>query len=133
MTKVQQVRKEFDEPFRDVVKGFAEMGYSRSFTAKVLEINLSYFRQLCTRFDLHQYFKPQSEMLLECKPKGKGWPKGKKQKRREKYSNNQLLYAVKKYPFYDQFILSAPMAASTVKRRFNVSWREITLMAKQIL
>jgi hypothetical protein len=133
MTKVQQVRKEFDEPFRDVVKGFAEMGYSRSFTAKVLEINLSYFRQLCTRFDLHQYFKPQSEMLLECKPKGKGWPKGKKRKRREKYSNNQLLYAVKKYPFYDEFILSAPMAASTVKRRFNVSWREITLMAKQIL
>ncbi len=78
-TKIQAVRKEFDEPFRDVVKGFAEMGYSRMATAEILEFNLSYFRTLCVRFDLHKYFKPQKEMRDECKHFFVGWPKGKKE------------------------------------------------------
>lgn len=76
MNKLLAVRKEFGEPFVDVVRGFAEMGYSRRMTANVLNFNLSYFRALCTRFDLHRHFKPQGKMRRDCKGGGVGWPKG---------------------------------------------------------
>jgi len=134
MTKVHQVRREFGEPFRDVVRGFAVMGYSRAATANILHFNLSYFRQLCTRFNLHQYFKPQREMRPECRGVGttrKGWPKGKKRPFRARYTNEYLLGLVARYPIYGDFMSWAPVAASTVTRRFRVPWREIVKMAQQ--
>ena len=133
MTKVHQVRRKFHEPFRDVVKGFAEMGYSRRATAEILEINLSYFRQLCTRFDLHKYFKPQSEMRPECRSRSSkgGWPKGKPRNVPRKYSDEYLLSLLRKHPdlTYYQFEHLAPVSASTIQRRFG-GWsraREISL------
>ena len=77
MTKMIAIRYEYGEPFSAVVSGYADLGYSRRMTASVLGINLSYFRQLCTRFDLHKHFRPQVEMRRDCKGGGKGWPKGK--------------------------------------------------------
>lgn len=77
MTKMLRIRREYGESFCDVVKGYAELGYSRTLTAAVLGINLSYFRQLCSRFDLHRHYKPQGEMRRDCKGGGGGWPKGR--------------------------------------------------------
>lgn len=134
MTKMHNVRHEFGEPFSDVVKGFAIMGYSRRATAEILEFNLSYFRQICKRFDLHRHFKPQREMRPECRGVGKtrkGWPKGKKRPYAPKHTSEHLLGLVAKYPSYTDFLSWAPVAASTVTRRFKAPWREIARMARQ--
>ncbi len=131
-TKMHQVRQEFDEPFRDVVAGFAIMGYSRRATAEILDFNLSYFRELCTRFHLHRHFKPQRDMRPECKSRGNGgWPKGKKRPNaNRRYSDAYLLELLRKYPRYGDFLARAPVAASTVIRRFRVPWVEIMKMAR---
>jgi len=76
MTKMLQVRREYGESFCDVVRGYAELGYSRRLTAAVLGINVGYFRQLCSRFDLHRHFRPQALMRPDCKGRGRGWPVG---------------------------------------------------------
>ena len=61
MTKMMAIRKEYGEPFQEVVKGFAAMRYSKTATAQTLGFNLSYFRQLLTRFNLHDYFYPKGK------------------------------------------------------------------------
>jgi len=77
MTVVQRVRKEFDEPFRDVISGFAIMGYSRRSTARILEISWDYFRRyLLPRYAPDAPWKARIDLRDDCKPKGKGWPKG---------------------------------------------------------
>lgn len=121
MNKMRQISKEFDEPFVDVVRGFAEMGYSRRATAQILNINLPYFRRLCDRFGLHQHFKPQKDMRDECKGNGRGWPPGKAQNRRSKYSDTEILEEVRKYPASTLFQSLADIDLSTVQRRFG-SW-----------
>jgi hypothetical protein len=79
MTVVQRIRKEFDEPFRDLIKKFAADGYSKTATAEILEINRSYFYQyLLPRYVPDAEWKKQADMRDECKPKGKGWIKEKK-------------------------------------------------------
>ena len=98
MNKMRQISKEYDEPFTDVVRGFAEMGYSRRATAQILNINLPYFRRLCDRFGLHPHFKPQQDMRDECKGHGNGWPKGKPQSRSARYTDAEILAEVSKYP-----------------------------------
>lgn len=119
MNKMRQIAKEFGEPFVDVVRGFAEMGYSRRATAKILNINLSYFRQLCDRLGLHQHFKQQRDMRDECKGHGKGWPKGKPQARRSRYTDAEILEEVSKYPVSTLFQSMAAIDISTVHRRFG--------------
>lgn len=120
MNKLRQIAKEYDEPFVEVVKGFAEMGYSRRATAEILEINLSYFRQLCTRFDIHRYFKDQKDMRRECrKTFGGGWPKGKKRESGPKYTDDFLLKQVRSYPDSCTFASLADINISTVQRRFG--------------
>lgn len=134
MTKIIRIRREFGEPFREVVKGFAEMGYSRRATAEILDINLSYFRQLCTRFDLHRHFKPQREMRPECRSHGggKGWLKGKARYVPRKYTDEYLLGLLRKYPdlTYCQFENLAPVSASTIQRRFG-GWNKARRQANE--
>lgn len=119
MNKMRQISKEFGEPFVDVVRGFAEMGYSRRATAKILNINLSYFRQLCYRLGLHHHFKQQRDMRDECKGHGKGWPKGKPQTRRSRYTDAEILAEVSKYPVSTLFQSMSAINISTVHRRFG--------------
>lgn len=134
MTKVQQIRKEFNEPFRDVVAGFAQMGYSRRATAQILGINTSYFRQLIGYYAPDAQWKKQVDMRDECKPrpsKGKGgWPKGKKRNKPQKYSNDYLLSLVIKHwdLTYGEFEVLAPVSASTISRRFG-TWRNARRLA----
>ena len=131
MGKIADIEAEFDEPFTDVIKGFATMGYSRKATAEILEINLSYFRELCTRYDLHRYFKKQKDMRPECrKGGGVGWPKGKKKPfKPRRYTDEVILSEVRKWDTYSSFCTCALMHPSTVVRRFRKPWREIISMA----
>lgn len=133
MNKLRETAKEFDEPFIDVVRGFAEMGYSRRATAEILEYNLSYFRQLCTRFDLHRHFKAQKDMRRECrKTAGGGWPKGKKRSGKPKYSDQLVLKQVRAYPDSSTFASLADINISTVYRRFG-SFANARQMAEKTL
>lgn len=131
MTKIESIEDEFDEPFNDVVRGFAIMGYSRRATAEILEINLSYFRQLLTKHDLHKYFKKQKDMRAESRSGGcKGWWKGKKRKFTPRYSDGYLLELVAKYPHWADFMSMAPVSFSTITRRFKIPWQEIVTLAQ---
>jgi hypothetical protein len=131
-TKVHQIRREFDEPFRDVVAGFAQMGYSRRATAEILEINRSYFVQhLLPRYANDVTWRPQREMRKECRPPGRGWPKGVPQKRRPRYSDEELLRLVAKCDTANQFTGFTGIWSSTVVHRFG-SWSKAKTLAKEI-
>lgn len=129
MTKIETIEEEFDEPFDETVKSFARMGYSRRAVASILEINLSYFRQLCTRKGLHRYFKKQKDMRRECRRQGYtrgGWPKGKlRPYKPRKYTDEELLAEVSRWPSFGEFKSWASMPPSTVSRRFKLPWQEI--------
>lgn len=47
--KIQAIEDEFGEPFVDVIRGFADMGYSRKQVAEILEIPAAQFARLCDR------------------------------------------------------------------------------------
>ena len=132
-TKVHQVRREFGEPFRDVVAGFAQMGYSRRATAEILEINRSYFCQhLLPRYAQGATWRPQREMRKECRPKGRGWPKGvPKGSKPRRYSDEELLRLVAKCDTANQFTGFTGIWSSTVRRRFG-SWSKAKTLAKEI-
>jgi len=119
MNKLMAVRKEFGEPFVDVVRGFAELGYSRTATAEILEFNLSYFRQILTRFDLHKHFPPQSAMRDECKGRGTGRVKGTLAPRPKVYSDNYLLDQVRRMPSYSLARCMGDVNVSTIQNRFG--------------
>jgi len=61
MSKLIQIRKEFGEPFTEVVRGFAAMGYSRRATAQAIGIGWGHFHRTLSRFDLHRHFLPRTE------------------------------------------------------------------------
>ena len=121
MNKMRQISKEFDEPFTDVVRGFAEMGYSRRATAQILNVSVSTFRKMCDRFNLHRHFPAKRDMRKECKGRAAGWPKGKKKHRKQQYTDREVLAEVAKYPASNLFSAMADISLSTVKRRFG-SW-----------
>jgi len=118
--KIIAIEAEFEEPFADSVKGFALMGYSRKAASEALEIDDSYFHVLCTRFNLHKYFRERKDYLRICKPPGgPGWPKGKPKPQQQKYSDEYLLELVAQYPRYNEFDRCAPVHVNTVKGRFG--------------
>lgn len=133
MSRLIEIRKEFGEPFVDVVRGFAEMGYSRTATAATLEINLSYFRQLLVRFNLQSCFLPQPKMRRDCRGgnRGKGgWPKGKKRGFAPKHSDEQILAEVGKYNHLYQFMSLADISYATVCRRLG-GWKKARALVKE--
>lgn len=132
MSKMVEIRREFQEPFVDVVKGFAAMRYSKRATAQILGFNLPYFRTILTRFDLHQYFVPQAEQLPECRGGGSqaGTESAKRpnNRRPRAYSDEYLLRLVAKHPRANDFQSSTMIYLSTVRRRFG-SWRKARELA----
>lgn len=128
MNKLMSVRKEFGEPFVDVVRGFAELGYSRTATAEILDFNLSYFRELLDRFDLHQHFLPRAQLRRECKGGGRGLPKGFKRPREPKYSDDMLLAEVRRIPSYSVARCVGNVNVSTIQNRFG-SWTRARQLA----
>ncbi len=135
MGKIADIEAEFDESFSDVIKGFAIMGYSRTATADILEINLSYFRQLCKKYNLHRHFKKQKDMLPECRGKGVprkrgGWPKGQKRPfKARKYTDQEILQEVARWPKFQEFQAWSFISPSTVSRRFKVKWKVVVMIA----
>jgi hypothetical protein len=119
MNKLLEIRKEYDEPFVEVVKGYAEMGYSRAATARVLGFDPANFHRVCTRFQLHPYFKPRVELRDDCTPKGKGWVKGKKRNRGNQYTEAELLAEVQRWPTTTLFMRHSLISLSTIIRRFG--------------
>lgn len=122
MTKIQAIREEFQEPFRDVIKGFAEMGYSRVMTARILDMSNSYLEKLCKVYNLNRYWKPVMERRPECRGKGISKPR--------KYTDAELFGYVRQYPELSKFKELAPVDHGTIYYRFKgYSWEEITRMA----
>ena len=77
MTRVQQIRKEFGEPFKDIVRDFAQMRYSKRCTALTLGITTSYFNVYLKRYAPDVQFPARKDFNEACIPKGKGYPKGR--------------------------------------------------------
>lgn len=70
MTKIKRVKQEYNEPFKDVVKSYATMGYSRRAVASILEIKFTTFLRYVRRFNLGDNFRPTSEMRRDCRSWG---------------------------------------------------------------
>lgn len=68
--RIQQIRNEFGEPFRDAVIGLAVQGWSRRAAADILQIHQATFLRYVRRFNVGQYFKPVREMRRECRSYG---------------------------------------------------------------
>lgn len=74
---LREIRKEYDEPFTQVIRGYARLGYSERATAEAMEMNKQTLHRWLNRFDLHRYFDRRN-YNESCIPRGKGWPKGLK-------------------------------------------------------
>ncbi|MFA5323347.1 MAG: hypothetical protein WC373_11810 [Smithella sp.] len=112
--KRKAVEEEFDEPFADVVKGFADFGYSMKFTAGLLGYHEEGFRQLVHKEGWRHYFKAQRDMVPECRSGNrKGMEKPKI------HTDEYLLSLVRQYPRYTDFITYSPVAKSTIWTRFG--------------
>ena len=129
MTKIQAVRKEYGESFKEVVAGYALLGYSQRATAQILDFNRSYFRQILTRFDLHSLFR-RKNYNDSCKARSTGRPKGKPGKKCYRYADAELLTLVQIYSTGQEMDKYAPPYASTVIRRFG-SWRKAKALSEQ--
>lgn len=72
------LRREYSEMPSKILRDFAGLGYSKRLTAATLEIN----RQTLDRMirDYGITFPGRMELCEGCKPKGKGWQKGRKRK-----------------------------------------------------
>lgn len=67
----QRIRKEFDEPAKDVIQSFARNGYSKRLTAGAIEIATQTLLAYCRRENI--VFADRINVREECKtsPKGK--------------------------------------------------------------
>ena len=130
ITVLQKIRKEYNEPFQETVKGYAVMGYSRKATAGILGLCKSYFYSLCKTYNLDQYFKKGKDLNSSCKPTGR--PKGRPDNRPKRYSNEYLLSILRGYspnisPIrYNQ--LQCKPSCDTIIRRFG-SWKKAKQLA----
>jgi len=132
MTKTQEIRKEYGS-FKAAVKHYAGIGCSRVLAAEYLGISLPYFRDLLKRHNLNGEFKPQKEMLRECRPRGGAWrKKGMKIPRRLKYSDEYLLEEVSRYPVSTTFMSMSDVDVSTIYRRFG-SWSNAKKLSESTL
>jgi len=125
MNRLLQVRKEYGEPFVDVVKDFAEMGYSRRFVAGMLGFNVQHFIDTLNRFGLQKHFRLHRDMRPECK--SPGWPRGKPNPRNNRYSDEDIFSEVRRCKTYHDFARGAKMSMSLVEKRFG--WRNARRLA----
>ena len=128
MTIIHQIRKEFDEPFRDVVAGFAKMGYSQTAAASACDVARSTFQYHVQRFGLCKLFN-RSNYIPACKSHPR---KGNEGKRKQVYSDETLLSILRKYSInigrdYFNFLQVNPCASTYIKR-FG-SWKKAKILA----
>lgn len=121
MSRLEEIAEKFGKPFEEVVCDYATQGYSKTAAAKEIGLAHRYFRDLCKRYDLDQYFpKNMVEMRKECRGGGTGWPSGKPRgKTHNKLGEQVLLEEIKKYPAFSLFRAEAKHDITTVLRRFG--------------
>ena len=93
------------------------MRMSKRLTAGAMGITTQTLLRLCRRYNIK--FVPQSEMVEQCKAKGKGWPKGKSREGKVKYTNGYLLGLRITGETSRSFENRTSIAATTVSRRFG--------------
>jgi len=93
MSIIRKIRKDFAEPFRDVVAGFALMGYSQTAAADACEVARSTFQYHVQRFGLCGLFD-RKNYRPECRGYNR---KGRKGKRAPIYTDDHLLEILGQY------------------------------------
>lgn len=63
MRFMQKVEREFNEPFEDVLQGFADMGYGCDSSARMLGYDVSNFRRLLKRHNISINWPSAAERL----------------------------------------------------------------------
>jgi hypothetical protein len=124
MNHLRRIKNEYNEPAVDVITGFAEMGYSRHMTAKILGMDYGTLKKICERYDLTKHFKPPSEFCAASRPGNRGnggMKKGQHNPKKPTYSDQFLLYQVKKYGHLStrMFTVFADVSISTIYDRFG--------------
>jgi len=61
--KRQEIAKEHGMPFKETIKGYADMGYSMTMTAKIVGFSVSSFIRLCDARDWRHWFKTAHDCL----------------------------------------------------------------------
>lgn len=62
LRKMASIEAEFDEPFWDIIQGFADMGYSKCGTARAIDYGPAAFWRLCRDEGQHINWKPYREL-----------------------------------------------------------------------
>lgn len=70
MQRKKEIEQEFDEPLRDVVTGFADMGYSMPYVAETLEVSVSSVKHFCSSRNQRIHFSrsPQHHREIPGRP-----------------------------------------------------------------
>ena len=68
MCRKAEIEREFDEPLRDVVVGFAEMGWSRSLVADALDVSVESLKSWCRRSDVKFPRSPMEHREIKGRP-----------------------------------------------------------------
>lgn len=129
MTKIELTEKTYNQPFEEVIKWYASLGYSKAATAIALSFNRRYFFQILAKLGLNRLFDPK-KYNISCRGRGhgKGWPKGKSRKVERKYTDDQLLNHVRKVRVAWIAEECGPPNKSTIIRRFG-SWNKAKQLA----
>jgi len=120
VTPLLRIRQEYQEPPSAVIRGYRDHGNSMRLTAACLGVQTKTLRGYCRRFGIA--FDP-ARYRPECRPKGKGWPAGKPQNVPKRYTDAELLAAVRECGTWREMAMREGPDPTTVKRRFG-SWRE---------
>jgi hypothetical protein len=67
------IEQEFDEPLRDVVEGFMQMGYSMPYIAEVLNVSVSSVKHFCVRAGLRRSGYPPIHREIPGRPRRDSW------------------------------------------------------------
>lgn len=68
MQRKAEIEAEFDEPLRDVVSGFAEMGYSRRLVAETLEVSFESLKHFNRREGIRFPRSPSVHREIKGRP-----------------------------------------------------------------
>jgi hypothetical protein len=71
-----RIRHEFGEAPSKVIRDFTAMKFSKRLAAGAMGITTQTLLRMCRQYKIE--FCPRIELVDQCKPRGKGWPKGVK-------------------------------------------------------
>ena len=123
-TKIQQAVSEYGESFPKIIAGFGAMGYSKKLTGETLGYSAGGFHCALTTWGLHDHFKSRKDQRDECR--GQGTVKKKK------YSDIELIEAVKRTSSCKRFKSETGIALSTIVYRFG-SWSTAKRISNQLV